>query len=538
MLGSRSRGFCRGGLVTDAFLLIVFLALAFVFIQRRGYMNNVHSKLDNLSSSPGSSKAHAAGQGSHQPKMGSRTIDIDERIKKIPDARSMRCQSHSYTDDHPVTIIITFYDYQFYDLKTTVASVLHNTRHDLIGEIIIVDDGSTLDYIREESKTYAEKIKMVKLLRMSQKVGQARARTRAIEEAKTEYLVFLDTTVVCNAGWLPPLTELLRKEHSAIAVPHYDSIKNPISYEYAKTDWELLTTFSWSLTMRTSPSHVTNKDSIAPFINSPAIRGTAWAVRKLFLKRIGGFDESMNDVGGESLELSLRTWMCGGVIKILPCSRVGVLNLKDPVKVIMAENIRRIVELWMPEKRNFIFKHTNVQGAMDATEKTSLKARWQQLSALECQKFDWYQRTIIPDIYTPDMDAIAYGLLRCKSGRCARTGDDKRLDLGQCKPDQYKLHPIQMIFEQSKGGTIKTDGRCLTVLPSAYVVVEECRKGESKQQWEVKQNGVLRNLWSNYCAMHVTDPDKRVPKGRQIMMVQECPGDAAGMFVEFEFILP
>ena len=45
------------------------------------------------------------------------------------------------------SIIVEFFDYQLYDLKVTVGSVLLNTPADLIKEIIIVDDGSTLDHL-------------------------------------------------------------------------------------------------------------------------------------------------------------------------------------------------------------------------------------------------------------------------------------------------------------------------------------------------------------------------------------------------------
>ena len=77
--------------------------------------------------------------------------------------------------------------------------------------------------------------------------------------------------------------------------------------------------------------------------------------RKDWFAQLGFYDEGMEIWGGEQLELSFKAWMCGGVIEIVPCSRVGHIfrsfsPYKWTAKVKLPEyNYKRVAEVWMDD---------------------------------------------------------------------------------------------------------------------------------------------------------------------------------------------
>ena len=212
----------------------------------------------------------------------------------------------------------------------------------------------------------------------------------------------------------------------------------------------------------------------------------------------------------------------------------------SPVKVTRSSNIRRIGEVWLDSKKDFVYKstHANLKDKSEY-EDQKIQAAKAKIQGKQCKTFAWYLQDIAKGVYTPSPDATIYGLIKSRSGRCARVGNDQRIDLGSCKPGKYQLHPTDMLFELTDSKLIKIKDKCMVARESAYVIIDNCNKTDTKHQWEYSTvYGELTNVWSGYCAMHVTDPDKKVQKGRQILMVQECKLDKDGSFTKWDFISP
>ncbi|XP_025850038.2 polypeptide N-acetylgalactosaminyltransferase 5 [Vulpes vulpes] len=351
-------------------------------------------------------------------------IPVDRAIE---DTRPAGCAEQLVHSNLPTTsVIMCFVDEVWSTLLRSVHSVLNRSPPHLIKEILLVDDFSTKDYLKDDLDKYMSQFPKVRILRLKERHGLIRARLAGAQNATGDVLTFLDSHVECNVGWLEPLLERVYLSRKKVACPVIEVI-NDKDMSYMTVDNFQRGIFVWPMNFgwRTIPPDVVAKNRIkeTDIIRCPVMAGGLFSIDKNYFFELGTYDPGLDVWGGENMELSFKVWMCGGEIEIIPCSRVGHIFRndnpysfpKDRMKTV-ERNLVRVAEVWLDEYKELFYGHGDhlIDQGLDVgnlTEQRELRKK------LKCKSFKWYLENVFPDLKAPIVRANGV-LINVALGKC------------------------------------------------------------------------------------------------------------------------
>ncbi|CAK1556411.1 unnamed protein product [Leptosia nina] len=333
--------------------------------------------------------------------------------RTLPDYRDEWCKQRNYSNNLPeASIVICFHNEAWSTLLRTVDSVIKRSPSHLVKEIILFDDFSTMDHLKEDLENHVRTLPKVTLIRANRRKGLIRARILGAKYATAPVVLFLDSHCECTIGWLEPLLDRIKRSSATVVSPVVDHI-DVTTFEFIPQTSEHLQLggFEWDLKFmwRPIPKYISRKRKYpsAP-IKTPTISGGLFAINKSFFKKLGFYDEGYRIWGAENLEISFKTWMCGGVLEIIPCSHVGhvfrkTFPYKSP-KRWHRINSMRLAEVWLDDYAKYYYQRIGgiKDNFGDVTKRRELREK------LKCKSFEWYMQNIYPEMKLPDMN-VAYG---------------------------------------------------------------------------------------------------------------------------------
>ena len=462
--------------------------------------------------------------------------DLISVHRSLEDMRHPHCRDVTYRQVLPQTsVIICFHDEGWSALLRTVHSVIDRTPAHLLKEIVLVDDFSDAAHCKKPLEDYMNKLGKVRIVRCAKREGLIRARIIGFNASVAETATFLDSHCEVTQGWIEPLLERIADNDTNVMCPVIDGIDaetfkyKPGRYPYAH-DGISIGGFMWSLNFfwNALPDREKKrrKTDTQP-LRSPTMAGGLFTISRRFFIQLGLYDPGMDIWGGENLELSFKTWMCGGTLEIAPCSRVGhVFRQNSPFSkdiaksgLNLSKNTIRLAEVWMDDYKQIYFQNY-FKGKLpdygDVSERKALRRK------LKCKSFQWYMKTVYPEAWVPS-EAVAQGALE-NSGISGAWCID-----GWSDPNHYQKpvivyrchYGINQKWFLSKHREIRRDEGCFDYNGGDRIIIFSCQRNNN-QVWEVKGDGTIYHPRSGRC-VEVTDDHQ--------LLMAECSGRAKQKWV-------
>uniref|UniRef100_A0A1I8ESN9 Polypeptide N-acetylgalactosaminyltransferase n=1 Tax=Wuchereria bancrofti TaxID=6293 RepID=A0A1I8ESN9_WUCBA len=423
--------------------------------------------------------------------------------RSLPSYIDEECKNEKYASDLPNTsVVICFHNEAWSVLLRTVHSVLERTPENLLAELILVDDFSDMAHLKADLEIYMRQFPKVRILRLEKREGLIRARIRGAAISKGSVITYLDSHCECLEGWVEPLLDRIKKNPKTVVCPVIDVIDdNTFEYHYSKAYFTNVGGFDWSLQFNWHA--IPEKDrkgrrDIDP-VKSPTMAGGLFSIDRTFFGELGSYDPGLDIWGGENLELSFKTWMCGGTLEIVPCSHVGhIFRKRSPYKWrsgvnVLKRNSVRLAEVWMDEYKKYYYEriNNNLGDFGDVSSRKALRKK------LQCKSFKWYLDNVYPELFVPG-DAIGKGEIRNK-GEVA--GDVVQHCLDSEVGEDIQKVVVAYPCHKSGGNQIRNRGgrskNCLDWAShgkqrSANVGLYWCHKKGGNQYWMLSKDGEIR----------------------------------------------
>ncbi|EDW10537.1 putative polypeptide N-acetylgalactosaminyltransferase 9 isoform X1 [Drosophila mojavensis] len=450
--------------------------------------------------------------------------DLISVRRSLPDPRDAWCKDSAlYLSNLPKTdVIICFHNEAWSVLIRTVHSVLDRSPPELIGEIILVDDFSDMPHLKKQLEDYFASYPKVKIVRGPQREGLIRARLLGAEYAKSPVITYLDSHCECAEGWLEPLLDRIARNSTTVVCPVIDVIDDTtLEFHYRDSsgvnvggfDWNLQ--FSWhAVPEREKKRH----NSTSEPVYSPTMAGGLFSIDRKFFERLGTYDSGFDIWGGENLELSFKTWMCGGTLEIVPCSHVGhIFRKRSPYKWrtgvnVLKKNSVRLAEVWMDDYAKYYYQRIG----MDKGDFGDVSERKKLREDLQCKSFKWYLDNVYPELFIPG-DAVANGEMR-------NLGYGGRTCLDSPSGKRYLKKPVGLYpchrqggnqyWMFSKTGEIRRDQACLDYA-GKDVILFGCHGSKGNQFWTYHENTKLLHHGSSGKCLAINESKDK-------LIMEEC----------------
>lgn len=267
-------------------------------------------------------------------------------------------------------------------VEPTVKTLLEQSGN-LLREIIVVDDCSDVPLDFNYPKT--------RIIRNQERQGLIRSRDIGIKAATSDVVFSLDPHCKVSENWLSPALQRLSDKPKSIVLPMTRGLKAAEWKEDGqagcKTSWRWNLDFYWR--------HDNGTDL------SPSMAGHCFGCTRDWYHDSGGFDLAMDKWGGENIEFSLRTWLCGGTVEVLrDCWVAHMFKSKWNYEMdgnSLQKNKARIAEVWFDNYLPQFYKAINRQrGAIqygDIVDRLELKNRLQE------RPMDWFINNLQKELH-------------------------------------------------------------------------------------------------------------------------------------------